>query len=84
MQTIKYTPKGVCARQMEIDIEDGKIVDFRILGGCHGNGQGVSALVKGMEVEDVIERLENIRCGNKMTSCPAQLAEALKENYDGE
>ena len=83
METIRYTPRGVCARQMEIDVEDGIIKEFRIVGGCHGNGQGISALVKGMKVDDVIERLQNIRCGNKESSCPAQLATALKENYNG-
>ncbi|MBE6838756.1 MAG: TIGR03905 family TSCPD domain-containing protein [Ruminococcus sp.] len=83
MTTINYMPKGVCARKMEIDVEDGIVKDFRILGGCHGNGQGVAALVRGMKVEDVINRLEGIRCGSKASSCPAQLAQALKENYNG-
>ena len=76
---INYTPKNVCSRNMEIEIDDnGIIVDVNILGGCNGNLQGISSLVKGMSVEDVIKKLEGIRCGFKNTSCPAQLAEALK------
>lgn len=74
-----YTPKNVCSRNMEIEIDDnGIIVDVKILGGCNGNLQGISRLVKGMKAEEVIEKLGNIRCGFKNTSCPAQLAEALK------
>lgn len=74
-----YTPKGVCSRSMEIEIDDNRVVvDVSILGGCNGNLKGISALVKGMKVEDVIDRLDGIRCGFKNTSCPAQLAEALK------
>ena len=78
METIQYTPKGVCSRQMEIDVEDGTIQAVRVLGGCNGNLQGIMALLKGMRVEDAIERLGGIRCGMKPTSCPDQLAQALK------
>ena len=78
METIKYTPKGVCSRGMEIDVEDGVIQAVRVVGGCHGNLQGVSALLKGMRVGDAIARMEGIRCGMKPTSCPDQLAQALK------
>lgn len=74
-----YAPKGVCAQKMIINVEDGIVGDVKIIGGCHGNSQGISSLVKGMKVEDVISRLENIRCGFKNSSCPAQLAKALKE-----
>lgn len=80
--TITYTPKGVCSRQMVIEVEDGIVKDLQIIGGCSGNLQGISSLVKGMKVEDVIARLENIKCGMKNTSCPDQLAQALKENVN--
>ena len=63
---------------MEIDIDNGIIVDCRVSGGCNGNLQGISHLLKGMNVEDAIERMEGIRCGFKATSCPDQLAQALK------
>lgn len=75
----EYTPKGVCSRKMVIEIEDGRVSDVQIMGGCHGNLQGISALVKGMPVDEVIGRLEGIKCGFKPTSCPDQLAKALKE-----
>ena len=78
METIQYTPKGVCSQRMEIDVEDGAIQSVRVLGGCSGNLQGIMSLLKGMRVEDAIERLEGIRCGMKPTSCPDQLAQALK------
>lgn len=76
----EYYPRGVCSRKMIIDIEDGKIKDLEVIGGCNGNLKGIGALVKGMAVENVIERLDGIRCNGKPTSCPAQLAQALK-NY---
>lgn len=78
--TFEYVPRGVCARKMVIDVNDGIVSKVQILGGCHGNSQGVAALVKGMPVDEVIARLEGIRCGYKATSCPDQLAVALK-NY---
>ncbi len=73
-----YTPKGVCSRQISIETENGKIIDVQFTGGCNGNLQGISSLVKGMDIEEAISRLENIRCGMKKTSCPDQLAQALK------
>jgi len=73
-----YIPKGVCSRQIVIDAADGIINDIRFIGGCSGNTQGIGALVKGMAIDDVITRLEHIRCGNRPTSCPDQLAQALK------
>ena len=76
---IEYFPKGVCSRQMIIEVEDGVVQDVEVIGGCHGNLQGISALVEGMKVEDVIDRLEGLRCGFKSTSCPDQLAQALKK-----
>ncbi len=78
METIKYSPKGVCSRGMEIDVEDGVIQAVRVMGGCSGNLQGISSLLRGMAVEDAIARMEGIRCGMKPTSCPDQLAQALK------
>ncbi len=77
--TFEYTPRGVCSRKMIIEIEDNKLVDVKIMGGCNGNLQGISALVKGMDVDEVIDRLEGINCGMKGTSCPDQLAKALIE-----
>ena len=76
---IEYTPQGVCSRQMLIEVEDGVVKSFQVLGGCHGNLQGISKLVEGMKVEDVIARLDGIRCGGKESSCPDQLAQALKQ-----
>lgn len=78
MKTISYTPKGVCSRSMEIDVEDGVILAVRVAGGCSGNLQGISVLLKGMPVEEAIARMDGIRCGMKPTSCPDQLAQALK------
>ena len=84
--TYQYTPKGVCSRYMEFSVEDGKVVDVIVKGGCNGNLKGICALVKGMEVDEVINRLKDIKCGFKDTSCPAQLATALmqfkKENEE--
>lgn len=79
MEHITYSPKGVCSRKIDIDIEDGKIVSAKFSGGCAGNTQGVAKLLVGMDVDDAIERLSGIRCGFKNTSCPDQLAEALKQ-----
>lgn len=77
--TYQYTPKGVCTRYMEFSVEDGKITDVVIKGGCNGNLKGICALVKGMDVDDVINKLKDIKCGFKDTSCPAQLAVALTQ-----
>lgn len=76
--TIQYIPRGVCARAFQIEVEDGKVQSVRVQGGCSGNLQGVAALLKGMPVEEAIQRMEGIRCGTKQTSCPDQLAQALK------
>jgi uncharacterized protein (TIGR03905 family) len=73
-----YKTSGVCSRNILIDVEDGIVKSVRFDGGCNGNTKGISALVEGMKVEDVIEKLENITCGFRGTSCPAQLAQALK------
>ncbi len=72
-----YRTSGVCNPQFDIEIENGKIVDLVVYGGCGGNLQGIIQLVKGMYCTDVISRLQGIRCGIKRTSCPDQLATAL-------
>ena len=76
--TIEYIPKGVCSRKMIIDVEDDTIKSVRVEGGCSGNLQGISRLAEGMKVAEAISRMEGIRCGWKNTSCPDQLAQALK------
>ena len=75
---ISYKTKGVCSRLIKIEVEDNIVKSVKFEGGCNGNTKGISALVEGMKVEDVIKKLEGIKCGFKDTSCPAQLAEALK------
>ena len=79
MKTV-YKPKGTCSRQILVDVENGIVNSVEFVGGCSGNTQGIASLVKGMKVEDVIARCEGIRCGFKDTSCPDQLAKALREN----
>ena len=73
-----YKTNGVCSRKIDIEVENGIIKNVKFEGGCNGNTKGVAQLVKGMKVSDVIEKLENIKCGFKNTSCPDQLAQALK------
>lgn len=74
-----YTTAGTCSRAIDIEINDGVIASVTFTGGCHGNTQGLSAMVKGLKPAEVIERLQGIRCGSKSTSCPDQLASALKQ-----
>ena len=76
--TIQYTPRGVCSQFFQIQVEDGVIQSVQVVGGCNGNLKGLSSLLRGMKVEDAIQRMEGIRCGMKPTSCPDQLAQALK------
>ena len=71
--------KGTCSQRIFFRIEDGKVYDVEFLGGCNGNLQGIGKLVEGMEVDEVISRLDGIHCGMKPTSCPDQLANALKK-----
>lgn len=81
--TYTYRPQGVCSQRMEVEVEDGKILRVEVLGGCSGNLQGISRLVVGMDVDEAIRRMEGIRCGGKPTSCPDQLARALKACREG-
>ncbi|MCH5347824.1 MAG: TIGR03905 family TSCPD domain-containing protein [Oscillospiraceae bacterium] len=76
---IRYTTSGVCSKMINIEVNNGIIDSVQFLGGCNGNTQGVSALVKGMKVDEAIKRLEGISCNGRGTSCPDQLAKALKE-----
>ncbi len=73
-----YKTQGTCSTDIDLDIENGVLKEVRYTGGCNGNLQGIAALVKGMRVDDVIARLEGIRCGSKATSCPDQLSKALR------
>ena len=75
---ISYKTKGVCSRLINIEIENGIVKKVKFDGGCNGNTKGISALVEGMPVDEVINRLEGIKCGFRYTSCPDQLAKALK------
>lgn len=74
----RYKTKGVCSNEMRLEIENNTVKKLTVIGGCHGNLQGISALVEGMDVDEVIKRLKGIRCGMKDTSCPDQLARALE------
>ena len=74
-----YKTKGVCSETIAFRVDNNKVHDVTFVKGCNGNAKGISALVEGMEVDEVITRLEGIKCGNKETSCPDQLSKALKE-----
>ena len=77
--TYSFTPRGICAREIMVDVdEQGVIRDLQIVGGCDGNHKGLAALVKGMKAQEAVERLKGISCGPRPTSCPDQLAQALK------
>lgn len=78
-RVIQYETKGTCCRLMQIKLDDDVIVDAHFLGGCNGNLQGLTNLIKGMKIDDVINRLSGIKCGDKPTSCPDQLARCLSE-----
>ena len=73
----EYIPKGVCSKQINLEVEDGIVIKLEVIGGCNGNLQGISKLVEGMRVEEVIKRLKGINCNLKGTSCPDQIARAL-------
>ena len=74
----EYQTKGTCSRSILFDVENGKVMNVQFIGGCNGNLQGIGKLVEGMDIDDVISRIEGIHCGMKSTSCPDQLAQALK------
>ena len=74
-----YMTQGTCSKQIDFDIEDGKIYNVSFIGGCNGNLKGIAALVEGQKVEDVVKKIKGIKCGFKQTSCPDQLAKALEE-----
>lgn len=78
-KTYQYQPKGVCSRLMNFELEGSKIVSLEVIGGCNGNLKGIAALVKGKEIDEVIDTLEGIHCGPRATSCPDQIATALKQ-----
>ena len=73
-----YKTKGTCSREITFSVEDGKVKNVSFYGGCNGNLKGIGALVEGMDIDEVITRVEGITCGMKATSCPDQLAQALK------
>lgn len=78
----EYKTSGTCSTKINFDIEDNKVKNVSFTGGCNGNLQGLSKLVEGMDVDEVIKRLEGIKCGSKQTSCPDQFAKALKQNLN--
>ncbi len=80
----EYKTKGTCSQRIFFEVEDGKVHNIQFLGGCNGNLKGIGALVEGMGIDEVISRLDGIRCGMKSTSCPDQLAQALKEAKAGQ
>ena len=75
----EYKTKGTCSQRIFFEIEDGKLKNVQFLGGCNGNLKGICSLVEGMDIDEVIPRLEGTTCGMKSTSCPDQLAQALKQ-----
>ena len=74
-----YKTKGTCSQLITFDIEDNKVYNVKFLGGCNGNLKGIAKLVEGQDIDDIINRIEGVRCGPKQTSCPDQLAQALKQ-----
>lgn len=76
---MQYKTNGVCSRLINFDIVDNKVKNVEFIGGCAGNAQGVARLIEGMDVNEAIRRMEGIRCGARNTSCPDQLARALRE-----
>lgn len=75
---MRYRTRGTCSQEIFFDIVDNKVRNVQFIGGCNGNLQGIGKLVEGMDVQEVISKLEGIQCGFKDTSCPDQLANALK------
>lgn len=79
METFEYTPKGVCSSKIIFNIDNNKVLDAKIIGGCPGNSLGIRSLLKDQEIDYIIDKLDGIKCGFKNTSCPEQIANALKE-----
>lgn len=79
MKEFTYIPNGVCSKEMTFKIENNIIKEFNVIGGCNGNLKGIKALIEGMNIDDVINKFNNIKCGIRNTSCPDQIANALKE-----
>ncbi|MCR5122938.1 MAG: TIGR03905 family TSCPD domain-containing protein [Ruminococcus sp.] len=79
MSKISFTPKGVCSKQINVEVEDGIVKSVQFVGGCNGNTQGVAKLAQGRPVEEIIRLLEGTNCNGRGTSCPDQLSKALKE-----
>ncbi len=75
---MEYIPKGICARRITFDVEDNKVKNVHFDGGCDGNHKGIISLIEGADIDFVIDRLDGITCGPRPTSCPDQLAQALK------
>ncbi|MBO7338659.1 MAG: TIGR03905 family TSCPD domain-containing protein [Lachnospiraceae bacterium] len=76
---MRYKTSGTCSSAIDVEVKDGRIESVQFIGGCNGNTKGISALVKGMLVDEAIDRLKGITCGFKSTSCPDQLARALEQ-----
>ena len=78
MKKVSYIPKGVCSRQIQFELDGDVVRGVKFTGGCNGNLQGIGKLVEGMDIDDVIQKLDGINCNGRGTSCPDQLAQALK------
>lgn len=83
MTTFTYRPKGVCSQEMVFEIEDDRIMNVKIVGGCQGNLLGISNIIKGKTLEEVISSFEGVECGSKKTFCPDQIARALRQYKQG-
>ena len=79
MEIFEFIPKGVCSSKIIFNIENNKILDAKIIGGCPGNSMGIRSLLKNQDIDYIIEKLEGIKCGSKSTSCPDMIAKGLKE-----
>ena len=77
-----YKTHGVCSQEINFDVQDNKLTNVRFIGGCSGNTQGLGRLIEGMDVDEAIKRLDGIHCGPRPTSCPDQLAQALKQDKE--
>ena len=83
MEVYNYKPNGVCSRNIKLMIDENKLIDIEVLGGCEGNLKGIKSLIKGMDLSEISDKLSGIKCGYKNTSCPDQIAKAILE-YQGE